>query len=176
MSRPRTTATTLVVSAGAALLVPTGTANAADEVLRCAPSASIFATGPDGALQLYRHDEPELGEHLRAGSSLVGNGCTVPMTGSDWERSGGSRPVGTAEDWDDRTSVASRERVPVDPNATRRVLETGAANRYDVVVAAGDGMSYAHDPHVLNGVSHRYECHAVSQRFLKPFSGVTGKD
>ncbi|MFD7657947.1 tachylectin-related carbohydrate-binding protein [Actinosynnema sp. NPDC059797] len=207
----RTTGALVAFTVAASTLVPTGPATAADEVLRCRTAVSVFAAAPDGTLRLYQHDEPELGEHLRAGSSVIGGGWTVPMavgqdgyvyqvldggnlhrfrwTGSDWERPGGGWSVKIAEDWDDWTSVASRKRVAVDSNGaffkfnsngeltwerydgtawTRRVLETGAANRYDLVVAAGDGVFYVRDPHVLNGVFYRYEYHAASQRFLKP--------
>ncbi|MDR6594753.1 tachylectin-related carbohydrate-binding protein [Saccharothrix longispora] len=209
--RKHTAATGLaVLVVSAAAVTPTGVATAADEVLRCDTAVSVFAAAPDGTLRLYQHDEPELGEHLRAGSSMIGGGWTVPMavgqdgyvyqvldggnlhrfrwTGSDWERPGGGWSVRIAEDWDDWTSVVSRKRVAVDSNGnffkftasgeltwerydgtawTRRVLETGAANRYDMVVAAGDGVFYVRDPHVLNGVFYRYEYHAASQRLLK---------
>ncbi|MFS8098373.1 hypothetical protein LFM09_14660 [Lentzea alba] len=49
----------------------------------------------------------------------------------------------------------------------KRILETGAANRYDLIVAAGDGVFYVRDPHQNSGQLFRYVYDADSQRWME---------
>lgn len=56
-----------------------------------------------------------------------------------------------------------------DPNTgtwDKRVLETGW-NKYDQVVASGDGVIWARNPNEANGHLYRYQYHAESQRWLQ---------
>ncbi|WP_177154284.1 tachylectin-related carbohydrate-binding protein [Actinosynnema pretiosum] len=134
----------------------------------------LTRTGPDG--RLYDIVDGELRRYR--------------WTGSEWERPGGGWYDVIATGWTGWDSPAFRNRLTVDSRGdfyallangdlqwehfdeatrtwSRRVLEQGDPNRYDLIVAAGDGVLFVRDPHRDNGTLYRYEYHAPSHRWVQ---------
>lgn len=111
-------------------------------------------------------------------------------TGSDWERPGGGWSEKIDTEWTGWDTPAYRKRLTIDSRGdfyslhsngvlswqrydettktwTRRVLEQGNPDRYDLIVAAGDGVFFVRDPGHDNGALYRYKYHPESQRLIQ---------
>ena len=130
----------------------------------------VYQITNDGELRRYRH------------------------TGTEWERPGGGWYKSLGMGWGKWRETAYLNRITLDSNGdfyaidgtgnltwsrydeaastwTKRVLATGW-NRFDMIVAAGDGILYSRDAGQNNGTLYRTQFHADSQRTLTYLKAV----
>lgn len=144
---------------------------------------STVLTGPDGRVyQITNSGELRRFRH----------------TGTEWERPGGDWHTSLGTGWGQWREPAYQNRITVDSKGefftidgsgnltwsrydeqsaiwTKRVLATGWG-RFDMIVAAGDGVIYARDASQNNGTLYRTQYHADSQQWVHYLQPVWNGD